>query len=558
MKIFLLLIIILLPSVSFSQQYTKSYLDSLYNQYISIRESPPAQNAVPGQISTSAENTVVKCGFGTANILRQNLNQFSANQQAKLRKILQRPATDTSIVSPKGYFRIHFYKSGSEAPYYNVDSLAIAADSSWDFEINFMGFPPPPSDNGAGGDNLHDVYIVNLGNEYGETDFDTEISPDKYTSYNLIDNDFPGFYTTGINAARVTIAHEFHHSIQVGDYLFRDSDRFFYEMTSTSMEIFVYTSIPDYVGYLQSYFYHTDTGFGDQDGYDLAIWNLYLKDNFGYSIIKRQWELMPNMRALAAINTSLAERGSSFGKEFVKFGTWTYYTNYRAVAGQYFPLASKYPLIRTLSTVSLSAPFKSVSVNTTPVTNNFVAFVSTSLPDTLVALASNIDYQSGIDSSTMTETFQYTFYTNASSGVIPISSDYSAKLSVGSSSNWLNADFLNNQLVRADTVVVPQQLVTLDYAFPSPFYYGGNYGTGSQIFIPVSTNNNGAADLYIYSSSMNLVYSGLANVFSSNGHSVVAWNARNSKNEKLATGIYIYVTKAGDNVAKGKLVIFNK
>jgi hypothetical protein len=158
----------------------------------------------------------------------------------------------------------------------------------------------------------------------------------------------------------------------------------------------------------------------------------------------------------------------------------------------------------------------------------------------------------------MTETFQYTFYTNASSGVIPISSDYSAKLSVGYSSNWLNADFLNNQLVRADTVVVPQQLVTLDYAFPSPFYYGGNYGTGSQIFIPVSTNNNGAADLYIYSSSMNLVYSGLANVFSSNGHSVVAWNARNSKNEKLATGIYIYVTKAGDNVAKGKLVIFNK
>ncbi|MGA8264086.1 MAG: hypothetical protein WB779_06575, partial [Ignavibacteriaceae bacterium] len=142
-------------------------MDSLYNQYISIRESPPAQNAVPGQISTSAENTVVKCGFGTANILRQNLNQFSANQQAKLRKILQRPATDTSIVSPKGYFRIHFYKSGSEAPYYNVDSLAIAADSSWDFEINFMGFPPPPSDNGAGGDNLHDVYIVNLGNEYG-------------------------------------------------------------------------------------------------------------------------------------------------------------------------------------------------------------------------------------------------------------------------------------------------------------------------------------------------------------------------------------------------------
>ena len=94
-----------------------------------------------------------------------------------MKKILSRPATDTSIVSPKGYFRIHFYKSGSEVPNYNVDSLAIAADSSYDFEINFMGFPPPPSDNGIGGDNLHDVYIINLGNEYGETDFDGETSP---------------------------------------------------------------------------------------------------------------------------------------------------------------------------------------------------------------------------------------------------------------------------------------------------------------------------------------------------------------------------------------------
>ena len=57
---------------------------------------------------------------------------------------------------------------------------------------------------------------------------------------------------------------------------------------------------------------------------------------------------------------------------------------------------------------------------------------------------------------------------------------------------------------------------------------------------------------------MNLVYSGTVNVFSNNGHSVVAWNARNSKNERLATGVYIYVTKAGDNVIKGKLVIFNQ
>ena len=485
MKIALFFILMVSISSTFAQQFTKTYLDSLYNQYISIREGSPVQNVAPGQVTSASGNEVAKCGFGTASVLKLNLNQFSTDQQTKLRKILQRPGTDTSIVSPEGHFRIHFYKTGSQAPNYSVDSLAIAADSSWNFEVNSLGFPPPPSDNGEGGDNKYDIYIDNLGNYYGQTTPETEISPGsgKYISYTEIDNDFPGFYTTGINAARVTIAHEFHHAIQVGNYILRSSDLYFYELTSTSMEIFVYTSIPDYVNYLPSYFNNTDINFTNQDGYDIAIWNLFLKDNFGYGIIKRQWELMPSMRALAAINTSLTENGSSFGKAFVQFGVWTYYTNYRAITGEYFPLASKYPLVRSLSTLTLSSPSRSVSVNTSPATNNFITFIASSLPDTLVALVSNIDYQSAIDSPNAVESFQYTFYTNGTSGVIPISKDYSAKLSVNTTGNWLNADFLNNQLVRVDTVVVPQKLVTLDYAFPSPFYYSRNYGTGSQIFL---------------------------------------------------------------------------
>ena len=157
---------------------------------MNIREGIPVRNPVPGQIANSNnENHIIKCGFGIANTLRLNMSMLSPDQQAKLQKVLQRPSTDTSIVSPKGYFRIHFYKPGnSQAPTYNVDSLAVAADSSWDFEINYMGFPPPPSDNGAGGDNLHDVYIVYLSGEYGETDFDTQItgtsSSGTWTSYN--------------------------------------------------------------------------------------------------------------------------------------------------------------------------------------------------------------------------------------------------------------------------------------------------------------------------------------------------------------------------------------
>jgi hypothetical protein len=57
---------------------------------------------------------------------------------------------------------------------------------------------------------------------------------------------------------------------------------------------------------------------------------------------------------------------------------------------------------------------------------------------------------------------------------------------------------------------------------------------------------------------MNLVYSSVRGVFNNSGHPVVSWTGRKNNNEKLASGVYIYVTKAGDNVIKGKLVIFNE
>ena len=55
----------------------------------------------------------------------------------------------------------------------------------------------------------------------------------------MIDNDFTSYFSSGINGARVTVAHEFHHSIQGGNYIFRPEDTFFYEITSTAMEEFV-------------------------------------------------------------------------------------------------------------------------------------------------------------------------------------------------------------------------------------------------------------------------------------------------------------------------------
>ena len=59
-------------------------------------------------------------------------------------------------------------------------------------------------------------------------------------------------------------------------------DTFFYEITSTAMEEFVYDSVNDYYAYMPSYFLSPQKAFAENDGYNLAIWNIYLKENFGF------------------------------------------------------------------------------------------------------------------------------------------------------------------------------------------------------------------------------------------------------------------------------------
>jgi len=555
----ILAVLYLFTSLSIAQEYTTAQLNSMYDQYALKR----FEVRVSGQVSTeaaaeSAEHQAEKCGFGIANIIKLNIERFSPEQQNVLKKLLNRPGTDTSIVSPGGFFRIHFYKSGSEVPSFDVNQFALAADSAYRFEINFLGYSAPPVDNGGGGDDKYDVYILNLGNLYGQTLFDFPVGAGsgKYTSYMEIDNDFAGFNTTGLNASKVTVAHEFHHAIQIGNYIFRDTDIYFYELTSTSMEVFVYPSIPDYYQYLPSYFNNTTLGFASHDGYDLAIWNIFLQNKFGYGIIKRQWELMPAQKSLVAINTSLVEQNSSFGKAINEFGIWTHFTNYRTVPGIYFSAAADYPLVHPLSEVEFTSPSKSVQVNAKAASNNFITFKNAA--DTLTALITNVDYQTGIDSAQKSIPFTFTLFDNPTSGSIKLTNKYSANLTVSNQAQWMTSEFLNNQLIKSDTSENPPVTSELAYAYPSPFYYNKIYANGSLMFLPVPLNNTGNADVNVYTSALELVYSANLGAFNHIGHYVVKWNGRKSNNEKLPSGIYLFVTKSGENVLKGKLVIFNE
>ncbi len=524
-------------------------LDSLYNSFLQVK----GVSQIINQQNISTQEEPTKCSFGIVNQVKLNYEKFTALQKKTISKLLERPASDTSFVTPNNKFRVHYTKTGIDAPGYDLNELAKAVDSSYNYEVNILHYPPPPKDSGEGGDDLYDIYIINESGDYGGTTPDKLIKDSTYTSFMDIDNDFGvGYYTHGIDAAKVTIAHELHHAIQIGNYIDRyDKDGFYYELTSTAMEEFVYNDINDYYNYMGSYFRNPQRTFSANDGYNLAIWNIFLKDRFGIDIIKRTWEFMPVERAIKAIADAIVGAGSTFKSEFNNFGIWTYFTDTRAVPNKYFKEAANYHyLIKPLMVTDFTNTTSTVNVNSAAVSNNFLQFNDKSNPanNVLVSLISNCDITGGFSTPITSTSFAYTLSSQPISDGQKITNGYYSKL------ESINGFLFSQSNILNDIPVNDGQISTeeIDYPFPQPFKYSAN----SQLFFPTSLSSDGNAELYIYSVDMTLVYSITKRILVSD-KIVISWDAHDSNGNKLATGVYLFVTKSGDKIKKGKFVIYN-
>ncbi|RPI65380.1 MAG: hypothetical protein EHM47_18810, partial [Ignavibacteriales bacterium] len=248
MKLITSFILILYIS-AYSQEFTKPELDSLFNLYNRIK-NPVTQDA-----RIAPDTSVIKCGFSIVNSVRLNFDNFTPEQQQVLLKLFQRPDAQAEVISPSGYFRVHYDTSGINQIRYNLQQLLEALDSSYNFEVHTLGYPSP-KDNGSGGDDKYDIYVRGVGSLYGYTELEGRISSseNRYYSFMVIDNEFSHTASRGIDGARVTVAHELHHGIQIGNYTFSDPDTYFHELSSTAMEEFVYDNINDYYYYMDDFF----------------------------------------------------------------------------------------------------------------------------------------------------------------------------------------------------------------------------------------------------------------------------------------------------------------
>jgi hypothetical protein len=531
------------PFLLFAQE--KTNIDSVFKSFIKLRTQ---------QIDNSGTTYVEKCGLPSLSQVIQRQNELSVENRAILKPMIDRPVRDTSIVSPKRRFRLHFNKSGFEKPAYSTDSLLSALDSLYEFEVNFLKYPPPPPDGSEGGDSLYDIYIVSFQFLYGETIPEVQVSParDIFTSFIKMDNDFAGFYTTGLKAAMVTAAHEFHHAIQMGNYVLRYADSFFHELSSTAMEEFVFPDINDYLGYLDSYYDEPWFSISSYSGYNLAPLHLMLKEKFGFDLLKRQWEIFIRDRAVEAIANSLTEAGSSAVLELSQFGLWSYYTNYRAIPGKYFTDAPRFPVLQPRMKSNLTGSSVDVVVSANPLSNNLIQIVNKSLTtnDTIISMITDYSLEKWFVSSSTNLTYNYSFYSFPAIGSSHIYGNYYDKLSFNSEYNSRLSIIMNGVIINRGAEQGEDQITP----WPSPFVYGKH--REDVIFFPFKFLQENETNLYIYDVNGAQRYTGVENPFGVL-RNLVKWRVRDNSNEKLGSGVYIYHLKSINTEKTGKIVILN-
>ncbi len=283
-------------------------------------------------------------------------------QQKLLKSALSRPRDlPLSRVSPSGRFRLHYTDTGFDAAEESfLLESAKAYDDAYELIVNQLGYPEPPLDPVDGPE--WDVYISNIGN-YGystpETAIPTENFPYGATSYIQMDNDFTSTYTKGFDGMRVTAAHEFFHTVQLGIRNFPTTtldSRWLFEATATWMEDVAYDEVNDYLQYLPHYFSTLDRPFYTFNGlheYGLSVFFHMMEEKHGHEVIRHVWREFAQTEHFEALDTALRAAGSSFELELTDHMVWNYFTGVRAQPNRYYSEAADYPLVEATNNITV-------------------------------------------------------------------------------------------------------------------------------------------------------------------------------------------------------------
>jgi len=532
--------------------------DDVFIQYI---RTSRAQRSSVGDRTTAIHDE--KCGFGLTAEVARRMPSMNSLLRADLKKALAQQSLDTNVVSPSGRFKIHFDTTGRNVaallnsggipiPYTYFEyarNVADFFDYAYEKEVTQLGYLPPPFE---GGQTSYNIYLIDFGTSpYGQTSiieqWPSSNARPTYTTYIEMDNDFNGFHTSGLDGARVTAAHEFHHMVQLGSYGFWSGDRFMYEMTSTYYENFVYPAIPDYFQYLPSFFNRPERSLFAWDGYETAHFFKMLEKRYEPGVIRMFWEQMKKIDPLTGMDAVLQapQFQSDLATEYCTFAFWNFFTAYRSTEQpmECYDVAEMYPKIKVAATTNFIDEHISFTGSLPPLAAQY--FVAYRGSDSAAFIVSNTNLNAAIQKLPTPSSFTIEVMTGG------FGSDYQQ---VGNGWGYKFSSNVTNTLcmkVYAKDAVVEPPVVG---AFPNP--YDPRYDGLIRFPIGKSVSQT-KANVSIYSAGMHLAFRSEKLEIRSDPSfgRYVSWNGHLGNGSEAPSGVYFYVINYGEKTIKGKFAV---
>lgn len=524
-----------------------------------------------------------KCGTFINIELKKMWEQLTEEEKAFFEESFKPAVLDRVYDSPSGFFRIHYtmvdylkdkvptQDSDSDGVPDYVEEVANAFDYSLEYETN-IGFNYPPIDPFYG-DNKYHINIVDLdGGMYGQT-VPRGLIPDldhaaRY-SYIDIENDFSeNFYTKGIDAVKVTAAHELNHAIQFG-YIEKWHEVYLYETTSVWLEESVYPEINDYFQYLPSFYNDITSRFDTRNylhEYGNGLWGIFLENKFGPQVLVKTWEYLVTMNSFRALDRSLRENGSNFDVELSEYYTNLFFAFDKGHLNPYFDDAEEFPGIETFesiitlnpgkSSIDTSIVIQSRAVSPTYIKVNSVSPITYKI-DGAVAVEdagyyiNKVVFYNGIDNYNV---FDMEFLTGTGSS-ISLSSGYANSYAIlvpvcvaetDKSGGYLQSFMITLQ----ESAEKPtNQFLT---PVPNPFILGN----GEKMKMPFVLVESEEVEAFIYNSAGQLINSFFLGLLEEGYYdNNITWDGKDKNGYDVSSGIYIGVLKVGKDVYRNKFAV---
>lgn len=397
-------------------------LDDYYLQRFATTAGSTLEKAV---LLTGSEATgVVHCGTPLKHSLQRDWSLLESATQKSLAKQLAAPVlsgSELTTLTSSGRFRIHYTMSGGDA----IPSIAWVQTVAQTLEnvassYSSLGWRLAPTVSNA----PYDVYLRDLAslNYYGQTT-STQSLPSSgydhaYASFIEVDNDFlDSIYQNSLGSSltagqkalyclQLAFSHEYHHAIQYGYNVFFDI--WFAEATSSWYEDELYDDVNQVYNYLPYWFsgyttraLDTDTDVSTGGGYGRWLFNRYLAEQHGASVVLSAWEKLATLNSpgsnadipmVPVLESTISGTfSSSLGTDFAGFVRRLYLRNWSSHTGD----LSLIPSVTPLASYS-SYPVNATSLTLPHYSFAFYRFVPTA---TVANLRISINRTSGIQTS---------------------------------------------------------------------------------------------------------------------------------------------------------------